>query len=240
MALWYNGYNSSKNSNPWEEFFYQPFGYTLEIVKKKALNYKYIDCLHGEKGPDYYHPYYNVAIRKYWNNFASQYIPIKDEIIQKANKFYKLLFKNSHNILGILIRGTDYIAKKPFGHAIQPTPEMVIKDIYIENKKNHYKWYFIATEDDLIRSIFIKEFGKKLKYIKSSININYDYNKKELLAFNPIIQGNLKYMKYYLINIIILSKCLDIITSKTGGALATFILSNGFRNKKIYELGFYK
>jgi hypothetical protein len=47
-------------------------------------------------------------------------------------------------------------------------------------------------------------------------------------------------MKTYLINIIILSKCIDIITSKTAGAIVAFILTNGFRNKKIYDLGYYK
>lgn len=47
-------------------------------------------------------------------------------------------------------------------------------------------------------------------------------------------------MKIYLINIIILSKCLDIITSKTAGSLVAFILSKGFRNIKVYDLGCYK
>ena len=47
-------------------------------------------------------------------------------------------------------------------------------------------------------------------------------------------------MRTYLINIIILSKCLDIITSKTAGSIVTFILTNGFRNIKVYNLGHYK
>jgi hypothetical protein len=47
-------------------------------------------------------------------------------------------------------------------------------------------------------------------------------------------------MKIYLINIIILSKCLDIIASRTAGSIVAFILTNGFRNIKIYNLGYYK
>ena len=102
------------------------------------------------------------------------------------------------------------------------------------------KWFFLTTEDDLIREEFIHEFGKKLKYIKSKTKINYDYKRKELLAFNKNIKGNLEYMKVYLINIIILSKCIDIITSKTGGSLVAFILTKAFRNMKVYNLGTYK
>ena len=134
------------------------------------------------------------------------------------------------------MRGTDYIGRKK--HAIPPTPEMVFKDI--SKMKNKYDWMFITTEDDIIREKFINKYGKKLKYIKYKTNINYDYNKKPFLGFNKNIKGNFSFMRIYLINIIILSKCLDIIASRTSGAIIAFILSKGFRNKIIYDLGFYK
>ena len=47
-------------------------------------------------------------------------------------------------------------------------------------------------------------------------------------------------MKIYLINIIILSRCIDIITARTNGSIGLFIFSNGFRNSLIYYLGQYK
>ena len=62
------------------------------------------------------------------------------------------------------MRGTDYIARKPSGHPIPPNSSMVIKDIKNINLKNNYDWFFITTEDDAIREVFIKEFGKKLKF----------------------------------------------------------------------------
>ena len=55
-----------------------------------------------------------------------------------------------------------------------------------------------------------------------------------------IIKGNINYMKIYLINIIILSKCLDIISARTSGSIGAFIFSEGFRNIKVYFLGEYK
>lgn len=235
----FNGFNTSITKNPWEYFFQQPFNYDLNNVKKKAKNIKYVQCYHGKNGPGY-HVYYNNSRREYWHNIANKFIPIKTEIIKEANYKFKSLFYNSGNILGVLVRGTDYIAKKPSGHSIQPTPKMIFEDIKKMDQKNKYNWIFLTTEDDLIREKFIHKYGKRLKYIKSRININYDYKKKELLAFNKNIKGNLEYMKIYLINIIILSRCLDIITPRTAGSIVTFILTKGFRNIKVYNLGAYK
>ena len=38
---------------------------------------------------------------------------------------------------------------------------------------------------------------------------------------------------------IILSKCIDIISAQTSGAIGVFIFSNGFRYSKVYNLGYY-
>ena len=39
---------------------------------------------------------------------------------------------------------------------------------------------------------------------------------------------------------IILSKCIDIICAMTSGSLGVFIFTKGFRNSKVYNIGFYK
>ena len=151
------------------------------------------------------------------------------------------MFKGSNNILGILIRGTDYLTIRPRHHPIPPKSEVVFKDIKKMDKNNNYDYYFIVTEDNLIRKKFINEFKDKLKYIKTkNISIKYNYSQKVLLAFNKNIKGNIDYMKIYLINIIMLSRCIDIITARTNGSIGLFIFSNGFRNSLIYYLGQYK
>ena len=91
---------------------------------------------------------------------------------------------------------------------------MVINDIIKYNKKNNYDYFFISTEDDNIREIFIKEFENKLKYLIFKKNINYNYRSKNYLLYNENILGNLEYSKIYLLNMIILSKCIDIISSR--------------------------
>ena len=176
----------------------------------------------------------------FWHNMAYKYIPIKKEIINESFIIMKKLFKNSNNILGVLIRGTDYIASKPKNHFIPPKIKIVFKDIKEMNKKNQYDLIFLTTEDEIIRMKFIKKFGNKLKYLKSNKTINYNYKKKLFLAFNKNINGDLYFMKIYLINIIILSKCNDILCARTSGSTGAFILTEGFRNNKVYFLGKYK
>lgn len=155
----------------------------------------------------------------FWHNMAYKYLPIKKQLINESNIIMKKLFQNSNNILGVLIRGTDYIAKKPFGHCISPSIKMVFKDIKEMNKKFNYDLIFLTTEDDKIRNKFIKKFGDKIRYFKSNNNIDYNYKKKLWLAINSNINGNIKFMKIYLINIIILSNCIDILCARTGGSV---------------------
>ena len=176
----FNGYNiSSFESNPWEIFFNQPFGYTLENVLKNGKNIKYYNCKFRRKMLSYY-IFNNNNLIYYWHTIAINYIPINKQIIIEVNFFIHNLFNGSKNILGILIRGTDYLARKPSKHPITPNPEVVIEDIKYMNEKNKYDYFFIATEDDLIRKKFLIKFGKKIKYIKQK-NIKYNYKSKKFL-----------------------------------------------------------
>lgn len=233
----YNGFNNETcKTNPWELFFYQPFGYTLEEVKKHAKTIHYFEC-DFPKHLNHRDFYLNKFLIDFYHNIAIKYIPIKDNIIKEANMISKKLFKGSNNILGILQRGTDYISLKPRNHPIPPKNEIFFKDIKLMDKKYKYDYFFLSTEDDIIRDKFIKKFKNKIKIIRRNKNIKYNY--KSLLAHNIYIKGNIDFAKNYLINIIILSNSKDIICTRTNGAIGAFILSNGFRNIKIYFLGEY-
>jgi len=230
--------SSSLAQNPWEYYFNQPFGYTLNEVKKYAKNIEYFECNSVDIMPNIDIFFYNIKI-DYWHRLSNAYIPIKKEILNEADNIKNKLFKFSTNILGIFIRGTDYVVKRPPEHPIQPTPQMVINDVIEFNKKNNYDYFFISTEDDSIRDLFIKEFDNKLKFLIYKRNIEYDYKNKNFLSFNNNILGNLQYSKIYLLNIIILTKCIDIISSRTSGSIGIFVFKNGFRNSKVYDLGNY-
>ena len=233
-----NGFRINEG-NPWEYYFNQPFGYKYSDVKKKAKYIKYFECGYNKIFP-YSKIFLNKKAKNFWHDMAKRYIPIKAEIIKESNNIIKRIFNKSRNILGVLLRGTDYIARKPKGHAIPPKTEDVVKDVKVLKNKYKYDWIFLATEDNLIRQHFLGAIGSKVKYILNQNNINYNYTRKKFLAHNINFRKNINYHKNYLLNIIILSKCLDFLGAKTSGTIGVFLLTKGFRNSKVYNLGTYK
>ena len=93
----------------------------------------------------------------------------------------------------------------------------------------------MATEDNIIREKFIKGIGIKVKCLL----ILYNYSEKKAFAHSIDYKRNINFNKIYLLNIIILSKCLDLLAANTSGTIGIFILTKGFRNYKVYNLGYY-
>ena len=225
--------------NPWEYYFNQPFGYKFIDIKKKARNVKYFECNSNIERPNK-KIFLNKKSINYWHIMANQYIPIKNGVINESNNIIKKLFKGSRNILGVLLRGTDYAARKPHRHQIPPKTEDVIKEVKLLDKKNKYDWIFLTTEDNIIRQKFINAIGNKVKYLLNKNKILYNYNRKNFFAYNIDFKKNREFNKIYLLNIIITSKCLDLLAANTSGTIGIFVLTNGFRNYKVYNLGIYK
>ena len=230
--------NNKPKDNPWEEFFNQPCGYTLnEVVKMKDVKFFECECVCDM--PDEKTIYSNTIMLNYHHKIQEKYMSIKNNIYKEVEKIWQNLFGNSTNVLGIFIRGTDYISIEPSGHSRQPSTKRLINDVINMNKKNKYDFIFLGTEDNKIRNLFIKIFGKKLKYLIPKDKIVYNYDTGNYLTYNKNVFGNMNFSKIYLLSVIILSKCIDIISSRTSGAAGVFILSNGFRNKIVYYLGEY-
>ena len=233
----YNG-NDTNKDNPWELFFNQPYNFTLKEVKKYGNNVQNFECTSMEKRPDEINMYYQNDSITLWHDFAKKYTPIKDEIMIEVNNIIKDLFGDSKNILGVKLRGTDYIAAQPKGHSIPPNVSQVILDVKSMDKKYNYDFIFLATEDNKIRNTFIKKFGDKLKYLIPKKKVYYSAG-DGFLTYNRNVFGNMDFLKTYLYSMIILSKCVDIISSRTSGAAGAFILSKGYRNQLVYYLGEY-
>ena len=67
--------------------------------------------------------FFCVYLYNLFNKTNKSLLVVCDSINEANNIIYKL-FKGSNNILGILIRGKDYIAKSPSKHPITPKVEM--------------------------------------------------------------------------------------------------------------------
>ena len=87
------------------------------------------------------------------------------------------MFKNSSNVLGVKIRGTDYFKLKLKAHPIPPSLDLVVEGVKYLNSKNNYDWIFISSEDNNIKERFIKEFEKKIRLLNSKTKIDYNFCK---------------------------------------------------------------
>ena len=162
-------------------------------------------------------------------------MPIKKELLIEAKNIMKKLFGKSKNVLGVLLRGTDYL-KKPKEHAIPPRVEKVIVDVKEMDKLYNYDFIFFTTEDENIKEKFVNNFLDKIK------TMNPIMPKQEIRKIEDLNKQTKKYLEFiktYVLNVIIISKCLDLVAARCGGTLGIFILTKGFRHTKIYNLGEY-
>ena len=203
-------------------------------------NVEVFECVCVGDMPDEKTVYNNSIMWDYHHQIQKKYMSIKNEIYEEVEELWGKLFGERKNILGILLRGTDYTARRPPEHAKPPSIKRAINDTLSMDKKYKYDFIFLATEDNKIRKQFIDKFGEKLKYLLPDKKLSYNYERKNFLSFNYNVFGNINFMKTYLISIIILSKCIDIISARTSGAAGVFILSEGFRNSLVYYLGEYE
>ena len=152
----FNNFNKTcLKTNPWEMYFNQPNDFSLNEVKSKSKKIVLIECKH------FYHRDFDIIFtnsffKEFWSSLSKKYFPVKNEIILETKHIKSKLFRCSKNVLGVLMRGTDFISAKPKNHYIPPTCEIVFKDIISMDEKNKYDYIFIATEDNNIRKKFIK------------------------------------------------------------------------------------
>lgn len=207
--------------NPWEYYFKQPTDTLISIFDNNPVvkhNYSLND--------------------KRW--LFKKYIKFNDDIIKSANSFLNT-YTNQY-ILGVRIRGTDYVNTAPAGHDIQPSIEQVINDIQTYLKTYKIDKIFVSTDESKYFKELKNKFGTLIiKYQNifidntSTTEWNGTYlNKTHDMNF--IIQS----LKEYLVNVIVLSKCQYLITGHT----CAYPIINLLRDcepisEKLYDFGTY-
>ena len=107
--------------NAWEYYFEQPFHIGLE----QAYSGENI-VLASPSLP--YTPWASRALCENQDELLTEWkmfvklglLKVKDELMAEISAEWKKLFAPTDRVLGVLLRGTDYVAGKPFGHPIPP------------------------------------------------------------------------------------------------------------------------
>ena len=223
--------------NVWELYFEQPCGYSIKDIN----NSKNVILSNGIIDNKIPYPGGGIANDteelKKWKQVTDKYLIVREEIQKEADNLADIMF-GENKILGVLIRGTDYVNARPPKHPIQPTVEQVVSKIDEVLKKMKCEHIYLATEDETIFRQVKRKYGEKVvsmdvkRYItQGNQNIN-DVRKEN--------EENVCSMEQqYLINILLLSKCHYLVAGNAGGTQGALLLNDKYEYRYVYDLGTY-
>lgn len=224
--------------NAWEYYFEQPCGYSLsEVAKSKNV-------IVGSGAVPQMFPYLNVDFLmgktgelEYWRTLARKYIRLNERTREILEQEYNKLFDTNDKVLGVKLRGTDYVAGKPKNHPIQPTAYQAVekaKEIFEEQKCTKV---FLSTEDEKIYAVFEKEFGEVLVSNKTDY-IQYQGGSMGREEYEQESGGYAAGLEY-LMSTLLLARCNCLCAGCVSGTVGALLLTEGYEYTYLFDLGMY-
>lgn len=247
---YYSNFYKEKNIinntvNSWEYYFNQPIETPLEEVYKSKnviLSSANVNSIIESEflikdlnQPDFLED--DNQIKKF--NDISKKIGLVEPIKEETDKILDDLFKSKNNILGIVLRGTDYLNNNlSRGH---PTPfnaenSLEIVEYYLNKWKMEN--VYLSTEVIEYVELYKNHFKDKLILLE-----RYRYQNNQNKKFINQYTRDRKNDKYltgleYLTEVYGLARCDSIIGTSCGSLHSAVIINNNkYLNKKIYNLG---
>lgn len=226
-----------RKGNVWEYYFEQPCGYTLDDIRHSRhviIGNGIIDGRVPFPREDIAH---NDEELKKWKAVADRYLIVRPEIRQEADELWKRL-SGRKRVLGVLLRGTDYVNSRPKDHPVQPTIEQAIDKMDEVLTSQEFQKIYLATEDAGIYQELCNRYGEKIV----SMDVErYITDKTENINDISVKKSTNKYQmgKDYLINILVLSKCDYLLAGNAGGSQGALLFRDTKSAKYIFDLGRY-
>ena len=204
-------YFKDTDENIWEYAFKQPTSYTLN----DALNAQNVFIASNSIGrPNYF--YSNQSKFEVDSAIAKNNIVINNVIQAKVDQFFSK--HENENIVGVLIRGTDYRYLKPKNHYVQPSIEQICNEIREYISKYSCQKIFLVSEDERLANQVKEAFADKV--IDQNIYIDYKNNKTIQDSITKIDYSTFKQINIqYIANVIILSRLKYLISGITSATI---------------------
>ncbi|MBR6147723.1 MAG: hypothetical protein IKQ44_05095 [Lachnospiraceae bacterium] len=239
MCNYDNSLKKTLADNPWDDYFVQPGGLSLEeAYKSKSIIISDAGIPDNRPCDDTEFLSGKNGELDYWRERFAENIKIREEVKKRADLRFSELGLEGERVLGVLARGTDYLSLKPSGHPVQPQADQIIEKVIKEIERQHFTKVFLATEDAMIADLFRSQIGEKC-VINDKAYIDY---KGDYLAY----EGNQKQINDndknldYVINMIILSRCDGIIAGRTSGTVGAALMSENWEYSHFFDLGTYE
>ena len=228
--------------NAWEYFFEQPHKFTLKDIQHAknvivARHWNWRDM--PQMSIDYFLDRNGVLTKD--KEFVQEYIRPKPHVMSMVAEASERLFKGrAERVLGVYLRGTDFLRMKPYSHAVQPPVEVVADDIRNYVAKHKFEKVFVVTEDCNILRYLIAEFPALVCYVEQCL---IDY-RDGYIGDNLMCQAEneslcVKRGLDYLVAVKLLSLCGYVLASRSNGSLVAALFANEGQSARYYDLGEY-
>lgn len=234
--------NEVGSRNAWEFYFRQPCDYSLEEV------YQSKNVILSSGMPLQVYPndsmefFTRPELLEMWNGYYRKYLGFSEKLQTEIDLRFQEYFKGKINdrVLGVFLRGTDYLTLRPYEHPVQPSVEASIAKSKSVLEEQHCRWIYLVTEDQNILDAYIKEFGEFLIYIKEQPRYK-QMLPGEHIAEHAFARENDKYLKGVdcLVQMGLLMRCNCFIAGRTSGAVATMVMQPQYDYAYFWNLGRY-
>ncbi len=227
-----------KDINPWEYFFRQPCSLGLDDIMVSDTVIIQDDVPDSHKRPsDSMEFLTNDKAIRFWQDIVDKYIHLSVRAENYFREQYDKLLKGKKAI-GVLCRGTDYVAMGPVGHPVQPKIEDIIDKVREIMKFSDCDYIFLATEDKLVYKQFREAFSDRLLILESD---RFEHNVSTYLYDVQKTQKTDVYRMSleYLTSIYLLSKCNGLVAGRTSGSVGALLLARGYQYCYYFNEGRY-
>ncbi len=208
--------------NGWEKFFLQPAGCHVKDIQRSR---NIVESSRSRFGTEAIDLRENLRLQP----------GLEKEIEEYCSKY----FKDENKILGVLVRGSDYVNMKPFGHAIQPDLDMVMEAVDRKYSSRKYDLIYVCTEEEQILTLFCEKFHDKVFYHPAA---RVKGKENGYLAQSSLYKDNDPYRvgADYWIALCALSRCNALVAGNCGGTQVALMLNqNQYEDVYIFQLGQY-
>ena len=223
--------------NAWEYYFEQPLRIGLEQAyngENVILGLKDIIAPCPNDGVSFFENRNNVVTK--WRVLRKLgLLKIKPALLEEILTVREKLFSPNDRVLGVHLRGTDYISLRPINHPIPPPTEFAAITVINKLKEWNCNKIFLATED--------KDIARNFKNIFGDICMTLD---KEFVDFSPVKDVGEFHLdrendhflrgKEYLMEMALLSMCNSFVTARCSGSAGVMVLAEDFENVFAFNL----
>jgi hypothetical protein len=228
--------------NAWEYYFEQP----MRIGLDEAYSGENIILSNGDCVKPY--PGHSLKMLERVTDELTEWrmliklglIKIKPALMEEILATRDNLFSREDRVLGVNMRGTDYLVRKIKGRPIPPPVDFAKSIVNAKLKDWNCNKFFLATEDKKILESFQDTFGYRCVILDRGY-VDYNSIKDKWVSVCRINRENDHYLqgKEYLTQIVILSMCNSLVAARCSGTTTTMMLADKFEHTYFFNVGRY-